>query len=90
MKRLGVFARAFPHMVYSGLMVLIQIEWKFVQRVIPVFGTFFVPLEAALRNEFLPFLLGFSREEFTDSLHKQILWGVKQASIGIPYLTLQF
>ena len=43
-----------------------------------------MPLEAALRDNFLPYLLGVRREEVTDYPHKRITWGVNQAGIGIP------
>ena len=38
----------------------------------PSVGTLFVPLEVALRNDFLPALLGVMREEVYDSLRNRI------------------
>ena len=67
-----LFARELPQMVYAGLMMLLQQEWKFVCRVTPGFGTLFVSLEAELWDEFLLALLGGRREEVTESLYKRI------------------
>ena len=67
--------------------MLLQQKWQFVQHVTPGVGPLFAPLEEAFRNEFILDLLGFRREEVTDSLHKSITWGVKWAVIGISKLT---
>ena len=47
-------------------------------------GTLFASLEVALRDECLLYLLGYRRKEATESLHKRITWGAKQAGIEIP------
>ena len=61
LKRLVVFARAFHQMAYAGLKIPLQQEWHFFQRITPGVGTLFAPLEAALRDESFPDMLGERR-----------------------------
>ena len=83
-KRLAGFARASNQTAYARMKISLQQEWNFVQRVTPGIGTIFASLDASLRYDFFPDMLGERIEEITDFLHKQITWAVKQAGIGIP------
>ena len=67
--------------------ILLQQEWQFAQNKTPGVGNLFVTLETALRDDFLPDLLGVRRKEATYFLRKQITWGVKQEGIGIQHPT---
>ena len=51
------FSRKNSHSAYAGLHKSIQQEWAFVQRVNPVIGNAFGPVEKALRETFLPALV---------------------------------
>ena len=53
----------------------------------PGAGDLFAPLEASLREDFLPNILLGRIEEVIESLHRRITWDVRRAGIGIPYLT---
>ena len=59
-----------PKTAYDSLVMLIWKGWQFGQRVTPRVGTIFSTLEAALRDDFLPALLGGSREKVTEFLRK--------------------
>ena len=67
-KRLERLARASPQTASANLMMLIQQEWKFALGVNPIVGPLLAPLETAMWDNFLPDLLGGSREEVTNSL----------------------
>ena len=66
--------------------MLLQKEWQFFQHVSPSAGNLFAALEAALRENFLPPLLGGRIEELTELLCKRINWDMNWAGIWIPYL----
>ena len=50
-----------PQIACANLMMYIQKEWHFLQCVTPVVGDLFAPLEAELRDDFLPSLVGVRR-----------------------------
>ena len=60
-KLLEVFARVSPQAGYASLMMSFQKEWKFFHCVTYGVGHIFAPLEAELRDDFIPFLLGSRR-----------------------------
>ena len=86
-KHLAGFVRSSHHKAYGGLTMSLHQEWNFVQHITPGVRSLFTTLEAALRDDFLPALIGGRREEVTDSLRKRITWGVERKGIGIPYPT---
>jgi len=44
-------------MAFAGLTKSLQLEWQYIQRVVPAIGTTLAPIEEALANTFLPALL---------------------------------
>ena len=83
-KRLAEFSRVFPQTDYAGLTMSLHQKWQFLQRLTPSVGPLFAPLEAELWDDFLLDRFVESIWEFTESLHKRIIWGVKWAGVGIP------
>ena len=64
MKCLAGFAKAYPHIAYAILTMLLQQERQFVHRVTPEVILLFFPLEEAIRNDFLPYLLEVRNNDF--------------------------
>jgi len=56
-ERLAQVAPRFPQTAYAGLSKSLQLEWQYLQRVVPDTGATLVPIEAAIANTFLPALL---------------------------------
>ena len=83
LKQLGRFAREFSQIAYDSLAMSLHQEWQFFQPLTPVVGPLFAPLEAVLKEKVLLDLLGFRREEISNSLCKQITWRLKWVGIGI-------
>ena len=67
----AIFTRALPQTVYASLTMLIQQEWKFVRRITPGLGRFFVTLESSLRGKFQLDLIRNRREESMMTLVSQ-------------------
>ena len=57
-ERLSMAARKYPQTAYAGLCKSLQSEWQYLQRVLPDSGPAFAPVEAAIREKFLPALFG--------------------------------
>jgi hypothetical protein len=57
-RKLAHVAASQPQAAFAALTKSLQFEWAYLQRVIPDCAELFQPLEDALRNEFLPALLG--------------------------------
>ena len=79
---LARFAKRYPQSAYAGLAMSLQSEWQYLQRVTPGVSAHFAPIERAIREEFLPALLG--EEEISDALRARTRLATKQAGIGIP------
>ena len=47
-------ARKHPQTAYAGLTKSLQMEWTYLQRVVPNVATFFEPIKEAIKTEFLP------------------------------------
>ena len=80
-KTLARIAVRFPQTAYSALVLVLQNEWQYVQRTCPSIGFTFAPVEAALRNHFLPALLGV--ETITGEDRELYAHGVKQGGLAI-------
>ena len=63
--------------------MLLQLEWKYLQRTVPRVGTLMGPIEEALREKFFPALFG--GEEITADFQKILGHSVKHSGLGIPY-----
>ena len=81
-RALARVARRYPQAAYAGLTKSLQCEWQFTQRVTPDSARLFEPVENALRNHFVPALLGDGNEVEHD-LRILTSLGVKQAGVGI-------
>ena len=55
---LAKISQRHPQSAYSGLGMLLQLEWQYLQRTVPGVGTLMGPIEGALREKFFPALLG--------------------------------
>ena len=78
-----IFARAarrYPQSAYAGLTKSLQMEWSYLQRVVPNAWTFFGPVEDAITSEFLPALVGSS---IATSARELMGYPVRLAGIGI-------
>ena len=58
---LGKIARRHPQSAYAGLWMSLQLEWQYLQRTVPKFGTLIGPIEEALREKFFLSLFGGGR-----------------------------
>ena len=72
----------YPQTAYAGLCKSLQSEWLYLQRVLPNCGEAFAPLESAIREQFLPALLG-EKHAIGDELRLITQLGVKAAGLGI-------
>ena len=66
---LGKLDRRNPQSAYAGLGMLLQLEWKYLQRTVPIVGTLMVPIEEALREKLFPALF---RGEYINTDFRQI------------------
>ena len=83
-ERLARVAKRFPQSAYTGLTRSLQMEWRYLQRVLPEAGKHFRPIEEAIRSTFLPALFGphVPAPEAKD----RDLYGipVRKAGLGLP------
>ena len=82
-KTLSRIAKRFPQTAYTGLVRSLQMEWTYVQRVIPNIEDSFAPVEHALTHHFLPALLGETPANL-NKLRQLSRFPVKLAGLGIP------
>lgn len=82
-KTLSRVAKRFPQTAYTGLVRSLQMEWTYVQRVIPNIEDSFAPVEHALTHHFLPALLGETPANLNE-LRQLSCLPVKLAGLGIP------
>eukprot|EP00956_Cyclotella_meneghiniana_P030419 scaffold76449_cov22-Cyclotella_meneghiniana.AAC.1 len=80
-RTLAGIAKRFPQTAYAGLTMSLQHEWQYVARTVPGIGHLFAPIERAIRQHFLPILLG--EEAITGEMRELLAQGVKQAGLGI-------
>lgn len=48
----------YPQTVYAGLCKSLQMEWQYLQQILPNSAKFFDPIKEVIKNEFIPALLG--------------------------------
>jgi hypothetical protein len=80
---LAKLADRWPQTAYAGLNFVLQNQWQYVKRVVLDTGAFFEPVEQALRQEFIPALMGLPKEEITGHFHELLSQSVKKGGIGI-------
>eukprot|EP00956_Cyclotella_meneghiniana_P033352 scaffold95206_cov68-Cyclotella_meneghiniana.AAC.1 len=78
---LAGIAKRFPQTAFAGVAMSLQHEWQYVARTVPGIGHLFAPVERAIRNNFLPTLLG--EDSITGEMRELLAQGVKQAGLGI-------
>ena len=76
-------ARRHPQSAYTGLGILLQLEWQYLQRTVPGVGTLMGPIEESLREKLFPALFG--GEEINANFRKILGHSVKHGGLGIPY-----
>jgi hypothetical protein len=82
-KQLAKVAQRFPQTAYCGLAKSLQMEWQYLQRVLPDAGPSFAPLEDALADFFLPSLL--QEAASPDATFRELLaLPVRRAGLGVP------
>ena len=82
-KELAKAAKKYPQTAYAGLTKSLQLEWQYLQRVVPDVSDRFAPLEEALSHHFLPALLSAKVEDVLP-LRETLAQPVKYAGLGIP------
>ncbi|KAL3795565.1 hypothetical protein ACHAWO_009861 [Cyclotella atomus] len=80
-KTLARIALRYPQTAYAGLVLCLQNEWQYVQRTCPSIGFTFAPIEVALREEFIPALLGV--ESISGEDRELYAHGVKRGGLAI-------
>ena len=53
---LGKISQRHPQSAYGGLVMLLQLEWQYLQRTVPGVGTLMGPIQEFLRDKFFPAL----------------------------------
>jgi hypothetical protein len=79
-QRLSVIAKTEPHAAFSAFTRCLQSRWTFVTRTIPNAAEYFKPLEKAIRETFLPALLG---REVNDMERELFSLPARHAGLGI-------
>jgi hypothetical protein len=82
-EKLAKVARRFPQTAYAGLAKSLQMEWTYLQRVMPGLEDVLDPIEDAIKSSFLPALFGEDEPNLTD-LRAQLALSVKKAGLGVP------
>ena len=78
-----VAAPRYPQSAYAALLFSLQHEWQYMQRVLPLPGELFQPLEDVIRSEFIPALLG-SDEKVPDDMRELMCLSSKVGGCCIP------
>ena len=78
---LGKISRRHPQPAYAGLVMLLQLEWKYLKRTFPGVGTMMGPIEEALRDNPPPSL--FRGEDITANFLQILGHSVKHGGLGI-------
>ena len=79
---LAKIARRHLQSAYAGLVMSLQLEWQYLQRAVPGFGTLMGPIEEALREKLFPSL--FRGEEIDADFRKILGHGVKHGGLVMP------
>ena len=81
-KLLAGAAKKYPQSSFAGLTKSLQTEWTYLQQVVPDVEEVFAPVERAIKDFFLPALLG--EKEVDIPLRDLMVLPVKLAGLGIP------
>ena len=73
----------YPQTAYAGLVWCLQAEWQYLCRICPGVGEHLRPIEVALRERFIPAVLGHKGYVPSDSARQLFANGVKQGGLAI-------
>jgi hypothetical protein len=82
-EKLSMVAQRFPQTAYAGLSKSLQMEWQYLQRVLPSSGPAFAQIETALAETFLPALLQEPAAP-TPPFRNLLALPVRKAGLGVP------
>jgi hypothetical protein len=82
-KKLAMVAERYPQSAYAGFTQSLQAEWQYICRCVPGAGQHLEPVETAIRELFIPALLGVPGAEVKDGLRTLLGNGVKQGGLNI-------
>ena len=80
---LALVAEKFPQTAYAGFTFCLQNEWQYLQRVVADTGSFFAPLETAIRRKFIPALLGIGSWEIDGDYRELLTHSVKKGGLAL-------
>ena len=75
-------AKRYPQLAHSGLGLLLQLEWQYLQRTVHEVGSMMSTIDDALREAFFPKI--FRGEEVSADLREILVHSVKHRGLGIP------
>jgi len=81
--RLAQVATRFPQTAYAGLAKSLQLEWQYLQRVVPGIGATLAPIEDAITQTFLPALIAEPTAAI-QRLRETTTLPVRYAGLGVP------
>ena len=79
---LGKIPRRHTQSAFAGLVMLLQLEWQYLQRTVPGVGTMMGLIEEALREKFFSVL--FRGEDINTNFRKILGHCIKHDGLGIP------
>ena len=83
-RTLAAIAVKYPQTAYAGLASSLQGEWQYLCRTTPGVASALAPVEAAIREDFLPALFGGNRSiEITNDLRTLFGHSVKKGGLGL-------
>ena len=82
-RTLAKLAPKWPQTAYAGLTMVLQNKWQYVQRVVRDAGSHFAPVEMAIRDAFLPALLGVPKDAISGQFRELLSITVKQGGLGV-------
>ena len=82
-KALSKVATKYPQSAYAGFTQSLQSEWQYLCRCVPGVGVHLEPVEAAIRQEFIPALLAVEYDLVDDDFRQLLANGVKQCGLNI-------
>ena len=76
---LGKIYRRHPQSAYSNLVMMLKLEWQYLQRTVPRVGTLIGPIEESIREKFFSVL--FRGEEINANFRKILGRSVKYGGL---------
>jgi hypothetical protein len=82
-KTQALVAEKFPQTAYAGFTFCLQNEWQYLQCVAVDMGSFFAPLETAIRRKFIPTLLGIGSWEIDGDYRELLMHSIKKGGLTL-------